>query len=189
MDVTISNWISENLHDNDIFNHIMFFITEFGVGYYLWLGIIIMLFYNLIRHKRFSINILLCLIFLLQSYLLGEYTLKPLIKRERPYHSIIEFKIFMETYNYKLPSGYSFPSGHSFSALTVAVSLSLYRKKLSFVLIPCAILVAFFRLFIGAHYFSDILLGSLFGSFLGGIHYFLCKLINKKRKEVRYLCD
>lgn len=190
MDVAISEWVSKNLHGNDIINHIMFFITEIGIGYIFWLLFILgILIYHLITKKKFSINVGLFLVFLLLSYLLGECGLKLIFRRTRPYYSIMEFQSFMAQYHYSLPSGYSFPSGHTFSAFTVAISITLYNKKLGFILIPFATLVGFSRIFIGAHFFSDVLAGAILGTLLGIGHFYTSKYINAKRKDLKYLCD
>lgn len=189
MDAAISDWILKNMHGNDFFNQFMFFVTKFGIGYLFWLIFTLCLFiYVLIRKKQFSISIMLVLVFLLLAHLIGECTLKNIVQRERPYHSFDGFIIFMNAYKYSLPTGYSFPSGHTFCAFTVATSIMLYKKQFWF-LLPIAALVGFSRIFIGAHYFSDVLCGAIFGVILGACHYCLVKLINKKRKSMKYLCD
>lgn len=190
MDGAISSWISQNTHGNDFFNHLMFFITDFGIGYCFWLILIlVLLFYKLLRYKKLSLNVFGFLIFLLLAHLIGEITLKNIVKRTRPFYSIKEFESFMIYYKYKLPTGYSFPSGHTFCAFTVAISVSLYNKKFFVFLLPFAFLVGFSRIFIGAHYFSDVLTGAVLGTLLGFSHYFALKYLNKKRKEYKYLCD
>lgn len=189
MDQTISKW-ALNLHQNDFINRIMFFITEFGIGYIFWLFLILfLLVYTFIKKRKFSIKLLTCLVFLLLAHLLGECLLKNIIKRERPFYQFNDFISFMNYYKYKLPSGYSFPSGHTFCAFTVAVSIGLQKKKFIVPLIIFALLVGFSRIYIGAHYFSDVLCGAIFGIILGVGHYYLNKFIAKKRKDLKYLCD
>lgn len=190
MDAAISEWIIKNTHSNDFINRLMFFITKFGVGYIFWMIFMFgLLFYYLIKNKKISVNVLFMLIFLLLSHIIGECVLKNIIKRVRPYYTYSEFVTFMNYYKYSLPSGYSFPSGHTFCAFTSAISITLYKKKLGFIMISFAFLVGFSRIFIGAHYFSDVLAGAIFGTLLGILHYLSVKAINKKRKEVKYLCD
>ncbi len=62
--------------------------------------------------------------------------------------------------------GYAFPSGHSASAVTVYVSLAAHEKKrklLWWLAAVLPLLVGFSRVFVGAHYPTDVLCGWLLG--------------------------
>lgn len=58
---------------------------------------------------------------------------------------------------------HSMPSGHADTAFAMALALSFFIPKARFPLLLMAALVAFSRVVITAHYFSDILIGSLLG--------------------------
>jgi membrane-associated phospholipid phosphatase len=75
--------------------------------------------------------------------------------------------------------GYSMPSGHAQSASTVFFGVYQFFKKKSLLIIAIIIttLVAISRMYIGVHYLSDVIVGSLLGII---ITYLMYRLIGKK---------
>ncbi len=189
IDQEISRFILENLHGNDLINRIMVVLSKLGSAGTIWIIFFVsIMIYQLCRTKKFALSLVFGLVILLIGWLFNDYLLKLIINRQRPYYAIPEFQDFMNSLNYSLPSGSSFPSGHSFSSFSAATMLFLYRKKFGFISYPLAILIAFSRIFLGAHYLSDILTGALLGASFGCIHYLLCNLIFTKTKlgEMKY---
>ena len=101
--------------------------------------------------------------------------LKNLFLRLRPY--------FVPGYNVKLlrliddsadamdvaAQGYSFPSGHAANAVTAYGSLAAHEKKRSWLwalAIALPLLVGFSRVFVGAHYPTDVLCGWALGALI-----------------------
>ncbi len=95
----------------------------------------------------------------LSSFLIIPFKL--FILRPRPYLSLPGAIISEEG------SGSSFPSGHSTRAFAMASALSGKGKRLTIFMYVLAFLVAFSRIYIGAHYPFDSIFGSLLG-FLSG---------------------
>ena len=57
----------------------------------------------------------------------------------------------------------AFPSGHTSNAFAFATTLSYYHRKIAPFLFAWALLIAFSRVFLGVHYFTDLLGGAAVG--------------------------
>jgi undecaprenyl-diphosphatase len=84
------------------------------------------------------------------------------------------------------PDGYSFPSQHasfSFSAATIA---ALKNQALGIIAILSAALVAYSRVYLGVHYWSDILIGAVLGTAISyGVHQAQQHLETRNNKRKR----
>lgn len=187
IDNTISKWVLENLHGNDFINEILKFFTLTGEGGLIWilfyLGLLI---YVIIKEKKVPVVLLSGAVALLLGWIINDFVLKQIIERQRPYLNVeafgYGFKDFMDQLNYEYPTSYSFPSGHSFSSFNAALFICLYKKKLGFITLPIAAIIAFSRIFLGAHYFSDVLVGSLLGCVFAVTGYFVGnKILNSEK--------
>lgn len=115
--------------------------------------------------------------------------IKNVVLRLRPY--------FVPGYNVKLlrlidenaaiddvaAQGYSFPSGHSANAVTAYGSLAAHEKKRKWLwalAIALPILVGFSRVFVGAHFPTDVLCGWLLGAIIVALIPWLRKTIKNR---------
>ncbi len=84
----------------------------------------------------------------------------------------------------KTATGYSFPSGHTQGAATVFGSLAIWVRKrwLTIIVTIIIVMVALSRMYLGAHFLSDVIVGGLLGIGLSlGFYYYLSKTENKQR--------
>lgn len=114
--------------------------------------------------------------------LITNVGLKPSVCRPRPY--TFEGSIFYEMWTLAgqhTESDFSFPSGHTTAATAamVAIFLSCPKRK-SWVALVFALCMGISRIYLGVHFFSDVLAGFAAG-FIGAVAaYFIVKIIPEK---------
>ena len=97
---------------------------------------------------------------------LVEYPIKHYFRRRRPFTEIVRAIVVG-----RRAASYSFPSGHSAAAFAGAVLLHKYFPRQSPAFYTAAVLVAFSRVYLGAHYPGDVATGGFLGAVLArGVH-------------------
>lgn len=105
----------------------------------------------------------------LAAYLAGwvEDALKAAVARERPCRAIENIRLILPC-----PKSFSMPSGHAISSF--AFALPLFHLSRGYIVtwgrfypLVLAALIAFSRLYLGVHYPTDVLAGSLLGAAIG----------------------
>lgn len=137
----------------DLIMPILTYLGEYG-------GIWIVLTILLLCWKKTRLIGCTMAIALLFAWITGEYILKLLIARPRPFYSLPELTLLIPP-----PGSFSFPSGHTASSFAAAFAIFFWRKRIGIVALIIAALIAFSRLYLYVHYPSDVLGGLLLGLF------------------------
>lgn len=110
--------------------------------------------------------------------ILTNFILKDVIARPRPFESNTDFAEFWEYIGKPAEDGYSFPSGHMTAITAATVTIFMFcNKKWSWVGVIGILLMGFARIYLIAHYPTDVIAGVIVGAVAGVIAYFITKLI------------
>ncbi len=105
--------------------------------------------------------------------------LKVIVQRARPFQAgLVSLLPALQEKSYDIWN-FSFPSNHSMLAFCVVPILAKQYPKLKKVWIGIAVLIAFSRIYLGLHFFSDVIAG-------GAIGYLIGMMIVKLEKEHKF---
>ncbi len=142
IDDAVAYWIAGIR--NPVLDSVMFGIT-YAVDYLVIALVIFLLLF--MRHKRLALGLILALAIEL-CVTLG---MKELIHRPRPTVLPLDVSDF---------SFYSFPSGHTSRAFVIAGLFSNVWRHQRLLFYSFAVLVGFSRIYLGVHYFTDVVAGA-----------------------------
>jgi undecaprenyl-diphosphatase len=111
--------------------------------------------------KRGVTAVALLLLTITISDQLSSFVIKPLVGRIRPCHVLEDVRLLVGC-----GGGKSFPSSHAVNNFAMAVLLAHFYPVARPWLLLWAALVSYSRVYVGVHYFSDILAGALVGTFI-----------------------
>ncbi|MCM1159624.1 MAG: phosphatase PAP2 family protein [Roseburia sp.] len=155
LEIGILLWIQENLRFSFL-NPIMQFITSLGDKGFFWILLCILL----VAFKKTRRIGIMAAVALALNALIVNVILKTQIMRIRPF--MLEEGLSLIT---RLPKDSSFPSGHTSASFATAVIL--FKGLPKYVGIPAltlAFLIGFSRLYVGAHFPTDVLAGAIIGT-------------------------
>ncbi|MDR0393741.1 MAG: phosphatase PAP2 family protein [Tannerella sp.] len=151
-----------------------------------WFPLVLVPLYFVFKRRREWLSMLVCT--LLTSIMNGIVTsliIKELFKRFRP----TNHPLFMDSVRilngYIAGGDYGFISGHSTNAFAFAMlsALIVKNKWYTVAIFVWAVVMVYSRLYLGAHFITDVIPGMLVGALIGWLLFLLFKYM-QRRKEV-----
>lgn len=172
LDYFLTNFLNQLIPHNYFFNYFFSFFSLKGASILVWILVIVIV-VILEERKNHGISkrdkkfiILFSLSFLL-TFLFADVILKHVFQRTRPFLTLYIHTLLFQA---NCPKDFSFPSGHASTAFAAATILTFFDKKRRWFYYLVAILISYSRIYLGCHYFFDVVVGALFG-------YLISKLI------------
>lgn len=153
LDYKIIDFLQNN-GPNEVLDPFIIFITKIGDSGFIWFLIIGIL---LLIKKQRKVGIV-SFISIGMASVLGEFLLKNLVQRERPFRVIEGINLIVDP-----PSDFSFPSMHAGSSFAVACVLLFYWGWKASPLMALAIGIAASRAYLFVHFPSDTMVGAVLG--------------------------
>ena len=147
-------------------------ITALGNSGIVWVVAAIVLLCTK-KYRRYGVMLL---VGLAAALLLGNLALKNLFARPRPCWLDSSVRLLIAD-----PTDYSFPSGHTLSSVIGATILTKTDRRFGYAAIPLAALIAFSRLYLYAHFPSDVLAAAVLGVMIGELAFYADRRWTERR--------
>ena len=165
LDYFLTNFLNKLIPHNLFFNYFFSFFSLKGASIFVWI-LVIAIVVILEERKNPGINkkdkkfiILFSLAFLL-TLLCTDVILKHIFQRARPFLTLYSHILLFQA---NCPKDFSFPSGHAATAFAAATVLTFFDKKRCWFYYTVAILISYSRIYLGCHYFFDVIAGAIVG--------------------------
>ena len=157
---------------------------------WVWIPLFLIILYTLFREhdlRHFFFLLALLLLSVLIADQVASSIFKPWIARWRPTHNpqIAQWVDIVNGYRGGL---YGFFSSHAANTATLATTLSLLfqNRRTSLSLSSWVLLNCWTRIYLGVHYFGDLLVGLLLGILLGGLAYRCYRVVFRNSYQHHY---
>ena len=157
-----------------------------------WIPLYLGLFYVVLKTNKKVYDVLLILaaagLCALLAGAVDDQIVKPLVARWRPTHDP-EIGDLVDVVNGYRGGNYGFFSAHASNTFSIAIYFSLLMRQrlLTISLVLWSLVNCYTRLYLGVHYPGDILVGLLWGGFVGWLVYRLyCRITIPATYSMRY---
>lgn len=153
-DRSILLWIQDSIRVAAL-NPVVSFITHLGNAGILWIALTLLML-CLQKTRRTGVT---CAISMIIGLIVANLILKNWIARIRPYVTIEELELLIEQ-----QKDWSFPSGHATNSFACGwVMFRTMKKRYGVPALIMAILITLSRIYVGVHYPTDIMAGTVIG--------------------------
>ncbi|HET7036971.1 MAG TPA: phosphatase PAP2 family protein [Thermomicrobiaceae bacterium] len=153
----------------DAVDDFMAFISSYG-QYLMLLVLVLLWFWPRLDRSRRQWSVITAAVAALLA-LATDQVISHLWERPRPFIAHAHLLLLAPS------TDPSFPSDHAAGAFAIAVALVLFWRRIGWLMVFFAALIAFSRVYTGEHYVSDVLAGALIGTLAALIVYFARPLL------------
>lgn len=164
LDYYLTNLFNKLIPHNQLFDHFFSFFSLKGSFIFIWLLVMLIVLIleerknpGITKHDKKFIFIFTTSF--LMTFVLTDFVLKNIFQRLRP---ILDTKYFILN-TFSCPTDFSFPSVHAATAFAAATVLTHFDKKRRWFYYLVAILISYSRIYLGCHYFLDVVVGAFVG--------------------------
>jgi undecaprenyl-diphosphatase len=185
LDYLLTNFLNKLIPHNIFFDYFFSFFSLKGASILVWILIIAMV--VILEERRnpgiskkdkkfiilFSLSFLLTLLF-------TDVILKHIFQRIRPFLTLYGHVLIFQA---NCPKNFSFPSGHASTAFAAATILTFFDKKRRWFYYTVAVLISYSRIYLGCHYFLDVIAGAIIGYIISQLLLFVHDTFPFRRKS------
>lgn len=152
-------------HENNLFDAVMPVITnKWGL-----ISLVIVLWLTAFYMGNTKIRKTLLVVALLTFFSdMATMAIKYIVQRERPCEALEDIRVLINC-----SDSFSFPSRHTVDMFAIGIFLSYKYQKMALTLIVLSLVTGYGRIYVGAHYPFDVLIGAMIGIVFAFIFHYI----------------